>query len=79
MKQGKWAKVDDATLNNALRASLYRRTCPTTMALGDYHLGLLAADEQTYIRNHLARCPHCQAELSRLAEFLAKGPDAAVC
>lgn len=64
--------MDDKTWAANLRANLHRRDCPDTMTLGEYQLGLLAEAEQSQLRTHLARCPHCQAEFGRLVEFLAE-------
>ena len=54
-----------------LRAALYRHDCPTTMELGEYQLGFLVEPEALRVKAHLGDCPHCQAEFSRLIEFLA--------
>ncbi|MCS6848641.1 MAG: zf-HC2 domain-containing protein [Anaerolineae bacterium] len=54
-----------------LRAALFRRSCPDTMTLSDYQLGWLGSAEHARVRAHVARCPHCQAELARLDAFLA--------
>lgn len=63
--------VQESRLERLLRVSLFRRSCPDTMTLGDYQLGLLSAVERARVRAHVARCPHCQAELARLDAFLA--------
>ncbi len=65
---------DDKTLESGLLAALYRRECPDTMAIGEYQLGLLPEPEQIQLKAHLERCPHCQGELARLAEFLTEEP-----
>src|SRR5687767_4040118 len=64
--------MDDKTLAAKLRANFYRRDCPDTMVLGEYQLGLLDEAEQSRLRAHLGRCPHCQAEFERLVEFLTE-------
>lgn len=61
---------DEESLEADLTAALYRQDCPETMLLGDYQMGLLAANEADPVAAHVARCPHCQAELARLAEFI---------
>ena len=61
--------MDEAALDAALQAALYRRDCPTTMELGDSHMGLLTEDKHARIQSHVQRCPHCQAELSRLTNL----------
>ncbi|BCX04014.1 MAG: hypothetical protein KatS3mg053_1952 [Candidatus Roseilinea sp.] len=58
-------------LARMMRAALFRRACPDTMTLSDYQLGLLGSVEHARVRAHVARCPHCQAELTRLDAFLA--------
>lgn len=62
--------LNKEVLENALLATLYRKDCPDPMILGEYQLGLLVATEQAQIEAHLTNCPHCQAELSRLGDFL---------
>ncbi len=59
-------------LEATLRTVLYRQDCPEVMVLGEYQLGLLAEVEAAHLAAHLERCPHCQAELARLADFLAE-------
>jgi hypothetical protein len=53
-----------------LRRILFRFDCPSPEALGEYRLGLLSTQEQTDVKRHLARCPHCRAELTTLDQFL---------
>jgi len=75
MKQRNIRKdMGESALEAALQAALYRRDCPSTMELGDYQTGLLAGDQHARIHSHVQRCPHCQAELSRLANFLSEAP-----
>jgi len=57
-------------LERMLRVALFRRTCPDTMILSDYQLGLLNPTEHAQVHAHVARCPHCQAELARLKAFV---------
>jgi len=59
---------------NQLRARLYRSTCPSSMELGDYHLGLLPASQKLVVAQHVRECPHCRREIAELEEFLAE-PD----
>jgi hypothetical protein len=59
---------------NRLRGRLYRFTCPSSMELGDYHLGLLPPPQGLVIAQHVRGCPHCRREVAELAEFLT-GPD----
>lgn len=66
--------TQEGRLERLLRVSLFRRSCPDTMTLGDYQLGLLSAVEHARVRAHVARCPHCQAELARLDAFLTDRP-----
>lgn len=64
-----------ATIDQRLQASLYRHECPPALTLSDYQMRLLPQQEQSKVASHVARCPHCQAELERLELFLA--PNAA--
>jgi hypothetical protein len=57
-------------IEKRLAAQLYRVTCPTTDELGEYHLQLVTGSQVDGIRQHLHRCPHCQAELSQLQAYL---------
>lgn len=59
-------------LNSVLRAALFRRSCPDTMTLNDYQLGLLSRSEHARVSAHVERCPHCQAELERLMAFVGE-------
>lgn len=49
---------------------LFRFDCPSALALGEYHLGLLPAATSRRIAAHLTHCPHCAAELATAAGFL---------
>jgi anti-sigma factor RsiW len=63
----------DVNLEAWLGVAMYRQSCPEPMLLGEYQLGLLDGAEKIHIQAHLARCPHCQAELAELIDFLAEG------
>jgi hypothetical protein len=58
-----------AKFEDKLGAALYRATCPDSLELGEYHLGILGEDRSELIRLHLADCPHCTLELSQLESF----------
>lgn len=58
----------------ALLSKLYRWDCPPNQVLGEYQLGLLAADTALAVKHHLLACVHCSAELSILSEFLQSDP-----
>jgi hypothetical protein len=58
-----------------LRTQLYRSTCPSSIELGDFHLGLLPASQKLVLAQHIRECPHCRREIAELAHFLAE-PDA---
>ena len=60
-------RLDEARLASAL----YRRTCPSSQELGEYHLGVLARRRAVQIKRHLAECPHCAREVAQLQNFLA--------
>jgi len=79
MKQNSDIQINDATitddvLDKLLLKHLYRADCPDMMLLGEYHLGLLEGEQQKVVTDHLnkTRCPHCQAELEQLIDFLAE-------
>ena len=40
-------------LQDRLRARLYRVTCPSPAALGEYHLGILPPDQAAAVARHL--------------------------
>jgi hypothetical protein len=63
-----------ATDQLALRTFLYRAECPDAHTLGEFHLGLSSADEQTAIKNHLRICTDCAAEIVDLDHFLQAVP-----
>src|SRR5439155_27175283 len=43
---------------------LYRWDCPSTMALGEFHLGMLSNDQTIGIQQHLSMCVLCSAEVA---------------
>src|SRR5258708_4542984 len=53
-----------------LMERLYRWRCPPSKSLGDYHVGLVNADEGEGIAEHVRGCAACQAELDELRAFL---------
>jgi len=57
-------------LQNSLKAKLYRRSCPTSMELGDYHLGLLPGLQALLVAQHVRECPLCRHEVNELEEYL---------
>ena len=57
-----------------LRALFFRAECPDAHTLGEFHLGLLSADEQAAIKNHLRTCADCAAEIVDLDHFLQVAP-----
>lgn len=63
-----------ALLQQRMKARLYRSTCPSSMELGEYHLGLLPAPQKLVIAEHVRGCPHCRREVAELEEFLVE-PD----
>jgi len=66
-------RVNELTLmQNRLRARYYRATCPSSMDLGDYHLGLLPESWKLVVAQHVRECPHCRREVAELDEFLAE-------
>jgi anti-sigma factor RsiW len=61
-----------AQLQGRMTAELYRITCPSTMELGEYHLGLLPGDRSAAVSRHLMECPHCSGELAQLKGYLGE-------
>lgn len=59
---------------NYLGARLFRATCPSSLELGEYHMGLLPASEAGHVRAHVDECPHCTADLAVIADYMAQ-PD----
>jgi anti-sigma factor RsiW len=57
---------------NQLKTQLYRSTCPSSIELGDYYLGLLPASQVLVVAKHIRDCPHCRLEIAELEEFLAE-------
>jgi hypothetical protein len=64
-------------IDDLLKAVLYRRECPDTAILNDFQMGTLAEPARQDVAAHLARCPHCQAEVNRLVDFLGQEKPAA--
>lgn len=60
-----------ANLQGRLTAILYRFSCPPSLELGKYYLGLLAPTGAVAITQHLANCPHCTRETAQLESFMA--------
>jgi hypothetical protein len=59
-----------AQLQARMTAELFRITCPTTMELGEHHLGLLPGDQSVAVTRHLIECPHCSREVAQLRDYL---------
>jgi hypothetical protein len=55
-----------------MTAQLYRITCPDPTELGEYHLGVLPAEQAEPIAGHLVECPHCRREIAQLKDYLAE-------
>ena len=60
-------------LQQWMRAKFFRSTCPSSMELGEYHLGLMPASQRLVIAQHVGECPHCRREVADLEGFL--GPE----
>ncbi len=59
-----------ALLQGRLTSRLYRLACPSSIDLGEYHLGLLGQEQAGAISLHLAECPHCAHEVAQLRAYL---------
>lgn len=60
----------------ALRHKLHRWDCPNSIALGNFHHGLLSTSESETIQQHVNNCVRCQEDLAKLEAFLAHDHDA---
>jgi hypothetical protein len=58
----------------ALRILFHHIECPDAHTLGEFHLGLLSADEQAAIKDHLNSCLDCATEVKDLDHFLQDVP-----
>lgn len=57
-----------------LAMRLDRVDCPTSLELGEFEAGLLAADLRFPIELHLLECPACRKELNFLRDFSVAKP-----
>lgn len=64
-----------ALLEHGLHARLYRRTCPDTLTIGEYALGMLPQEQLLSIADHLVECPHCATESRDYTKFLSAPDD----
>ena len=58
----------------ALTSKLYRWDCPPSQVLGEYQLGMLTKELTAAVKNHLAMCVLCAAEVADLTSFLEHDP-----
>ncbi|GAC1394695.1 MAG: hypothetical protein NVSMB38_29220 [Ktedonobacteraceae bacterium] len=58
-------------MNQTLLSALYRKQCPTSIALSAYSAYALPRDEQVHIQLHLRICPLCAGEVDEVRHFLA--------
>ncbi len=49
--------------------NFYRATCPDSLDLGEYLLGVLPKTERKMIERHVDDCPHCASELREMEAF----------
>src|SRR5690348_13938710 len=61
-----------ARVSGRLKLRLYRLPCPTSIELGEYHLGVLDRGRAEEIARHLEDCPLCRAEIARLSSYLGQ-------
>jgi hypothetical protein len=57
-------------LERELQRRLRRFECPSPQQLGDYQAGMLDAESQRAVSEHIAVCPRCEQELQTLVEFM---------
>ena len=60
-----------AAAAGALQRRLYRAVCPSSLALGEFGLGLLTGADRAAVDDHVRHCPLCSAELALSRRFLA--------
>lgn len=58
-------------IENKLKTILFRSYCPSKMDLGEFELGLLSPQRENEIGAHLVSCPHCQADIVQMRQFMA--------
>lgn len=61
-----------ACLQDRMTAQLYRLSCPPTIELGEYYLGLLPGEQAEAVARHLSECPHCTREVAQLKEYMTE-------
>lgn len=59
-----------ARQQNQLLAQLYRVECPSSLELGEYHIGLLAPERVVAVEQHLTHCLHCAREVQTVQNYL---------
>jgi len=64
----KTTQSDDGTQRAA--TILYRFDCPDSMELGEHYLGLVGEPRRSWIKDHIASCPLCLADLAGLKTFM---------
>src|SRR5687768_4771993 len=57
-------------LQDRLKKQFYRANCPTSIELGDYHLGYLPDPQKLVVSGHLRECLLCKREVAVLEDFL---------
>jgi anti-sigma factor RsiW len=63
-----------ARSHNLVGFGLWRSSCPPSLTLGEYALGLLNGEALQQTAAHLSECPRCLAESRAFSAFLAE-PD----
>lgn len=61
-----------AGLQETLRHRLFRAACPTSLEVGEYHLGVLTPVRAEAVARHIAECPHCAREIAGLRGYLSE-------
>lgn len=62
---------DYGRMARVLRAGLFRRSCPESIVLGEYAMGILPPTEAQQVAAHILECPHCGTETDSFRAFLA--------
>lgn len=63
-------------LSRLLHAGLFRATCPESLELGEYALGIQTPEQRQATAAHLVECRHCLGEMRTLAALLGEDDDA---
>lgn len=55
--------------------SLYRKDCPESLVLADFHMKLVSSSEQLMISAHVRKCIQCRSDLAQIAAEISSAAD----